>query len=295
MPSNSPIHSRGHRDGPGRLYVVATPIGNMDDITIRALRVLGEVELVAAEDTRHTGKLLARHHIKATLTSYHEHNEKERTPLLVAKMIEGASVALVTDAGTPSVSDPGYRLIRTAAERGVPVSPIPGASAAIAALSVSGLPSDAFAFEGFPSRKKGRRIAQLESLATESRTLIFYESPKRVCAFLRQIEAIMGDRYAVLVREMTKLHEEIFRGTVSEIALALEKRPAVKGELTLVLSGAGNVDAVGPDTLDLAIRNALSRSDGGVSAISREIAGTFGIPRSRAYAEILKVKREGGV
>ena len=198
----------------GKLYVVATPIGNKDDITLRALRVLGEVDFVAAEDTRHTGRFLAHHKIKSRLISYHEHNEAERTPDLIKKLMDGSSIAVVSNAGTPSVSDPGYRLVKTAIDSGIMVIPIPGVSATITALSAAGLPIDSFIFMGFPARKKGKRLKQLSGLANENKTIVFYESPRRILNLIEEIIIIMGDRYGVLSREMTKLHEEFLRGNL---------------------------------------------------------------------------------
>ena len=231
MPSNS------HIDETGALYVVATPIGNRDDITIRALNILGQVDLVAAEDTRHTGRLLAHHNIKCRMISFHEHNERERTPDLINRLKAGSSVALVSNAGTPSVSDPGYRLVKETIDSDIRVIPIPGVSAAITALCVAGMPTDSFVFVGFPAKKKARRLNQLNDLAGVHRTIVFYESPRRISTFLEEIIDIMGDRYGVLAREMTKLHEEFIRGLLSEILSSLNARPAIKGECTLLVTG----------------------------------------------------------
>ena len=191
----------------GELYVVTTPIGNMEDITIRALKTLAQVDLVAAEDTRHTGKLLEHHGIKNNLISYHEHNEKARTPVLIHRLKAGSSIALVTNAGTPTVSDPGYRLVKEAIANDTRVIPIPGVSAVITAVSAAGLPTDAFVFAGFPARKKSKRLEQLKALAHDNKTLIFYESPGRILSLMEEIMSVMGNRYCVLCREMTKLHE----------------------------------------------------------------------------------------
>jgi len=201
----------------GVLYVVATPIGNREDITLRALNILRDVNLIAAEDTRKTGNLLAHYQIKNRLISFHEHNEKKRTPEIIGKLLDGISIALVSNAGTPSISDPGYRLIEAAIANKITVSPIPGVSAATAAMSVSALPTDSFVFIGFLPRKKAKRQQFLNELAVEPRPVIFYESPKRILTLLEEIISCMGDRPAVLAREMTKLHEEFIRGSVSEI------------------------------------------------------------------------------
>ncbi len=276
----------------GGLYVVATPIGNMDDITVRAINVLARVDLIAAEDTRHTGKLLARHGIKRPLISYHEHNENERSQELVERLKQGDSIALVTDAGTPSVSDPGYRLVRQAAEGEIPVIPVPGASAAMAALSVSGLPTDAFSFIGFPDRKKGRRLKMIQSLALETKTLIFYESPKRVIRLLGEIRHIMGNRRAVLARELTKLHEEICRGNISDLIACLEKKTVVKGECTLVISGAEDPEPLSEEALRDEIGKAFEIPGMTPSAATQKIVARFGLPRNRVYKEVLKLKRK---
>ncbi len=237
MPSNSPTTEPESPKNAGALYVVATPIGNKDDITVRALSVFREVDLIAAEDTRKTRRFLAFHDIRSKLVSYHEHNEEKRTPQLIRKLNRGHQIALVSNAGTPLVSDPGYRLIETAISHNIDVVPIPGVSAAIAALSVAGLPTEAFVFVGFLPKKKGKRLQQLQALATADRTLIFYESPGRILALLQDIIKIMGDRRGALAREMTKLHEEFLRGRLSEIAQTLQVRTGIKGECTLLVAG----------------------------------------------------------
>lgn len=220
----------------GTLYVVSTPIGNLEDITLRALRILKEVAIIAAEDTRHTQKLLSHFDIHTTLTSYHDFNKEEKTPVLISKMAEGASIAIVADAGTPTLSDPGFYLIREAIRAGLPVSPIPGPAAAIAALAVSGLPPDRFIFEGFLPKKKGARARRLEQLKPDPRTLIFYESPFRIVGLLEEIKTILGDRPVVVGREMTKMFEEFIRGSVTEVLEKIGKK-TVKGEITLVVGG----------------------------------------------------------
>jgi len=220
----------------GTLFVVSTPIGNLEDITLRAIRVFKEVSAVLAEDTRHTRKLLSHLEINTPLTSYHDFNKEEKTPILIARLKAGASFALVSDAGTPTLSDPGYYLIRAAIEAGITVCPVPGASAALAALAASGLPTDRFAFEGFPARKKGKRAKQIEALLEERRTLIFYESPHRILGLLEAIRHIMGERRVALGRELTKVYEEWLRGTVSEVILQLEGR-RIRGEITLIVEG----------------------------------------------------------
>ena len=220
----------------GVLYIVSTPIGNLEDITLRALRTLKTVDLIAAEDTRHTRRLLAHYEIHAPLTSYFEGNQIQKGEKLVARLKAGESIALVSDAGTPTISDPGYRLLAQCIEANIPIIPIPGPSACIAAASVAGLPLHNFVFEGFLSPKSGRRKRQLTNLCEESRTLIFYESPHRVVSFLRDVLEVFGDRRISIARELTKKFEEVFRGTVTE---AIEKfqAPPPRGEFTIVIAG----------------------------------------------------------
>ena len=221
---------------PGTLYIVATPIGNLEDITLRAVRVLKEAAVVACEDTRHTRNLLEHLGIRKPLISYHEHNEATRAAELVAKLESGLDVALVSYAGTPLVSDPGFRIVDAAVARGIPVCPIPGPSAAIAALAASGLPADAFRFGGFLPSKAGPRRKLLEELREDQATLIFFEAPHRIVATLGDIEAVLGERTVVLARELTKVHEEFLRGTPAILRGVLTARPAVKGEITVLIA-----------------------------------------------------------
>lgn len=292
MPLNFPTDKKSDIPGAGTLYVVASPIGNLDDITIRALNIFRKVDFIAAEDTRHTGKLLKYHHIKCPLISYHEHNEVERTPFLVEKMKSGSSVALVSNAGTPTVSDPGYMLLQSALENHIRVVPIPGPSAVVAALSISGLPTDSFIFIGFSPKKKTRRLKQLHELANEKRTLLFYESPERILVFMNEIKEVMGDRYSVLCREMTKLHEEFLRGRLSELIAVLSRRPAVKGECTLLVKGSEEYKQVSPDILRAELVEALNRKGSKLSEISRNIAEKYGLSKNRVYEEALKLKAQ---
>jgi 16S rRNA (cytidine1402-2'-O)-methyltransferase len=220
----------------GILYIVSTPIGNLEDITLRALRILKEVDLIAAEDTRHTGLLLKHFAIETPLTSYFQGNELKKKEFILSKLKQGDRVALVSDAGTPGISDPGFRLIQTAIEDQIPVVPIPGPSAVITALSVAGLPTDAFLFKGFLPHKSKKRRDLLKQLEETRETLIFYESPHRLSETLKDISEILGEREMVLTRELTKIYEEVLRGKVSEIMNQISER-RLKGEITLVISG----------------------------------------------------------
>jgi 16S rRNA (cytidine1402-2'-O)-methyltransferase len=220
---------------PGRLYVVSTPIGNLEDITYRAVRILKEADWIACEDTRTTGRLLDRYGIETRTISYHEHNETERAAELIERIRQGESGALVSDAGTPLLSDPGYRLVHAAAQAGIRIEPLPGASALLAALVVSGLPTDRFHFGGFLPSKQGQRQRLLESLAEEAATLIFYEAPHRIVESLEDIASVLGARDIVAARELTKMHEEILRGTASEIVAALAARDSIRGEFVILI------------------------------------------------------------
>jgi 16S rRNA (cytidine1402-2'-O)-methyltransferase len=292
MPSTCSTDNRGLTAEAGVLYVVATPIGNLEDITLRALAVLRSADLVAAEDTRKTAQLLSRHGITKSLVSYHDHNESRRTPELLQRLRQGASIALVSNAGTPGISDPGYRLVSAAAAAGLRIVPVPGATAAAAALSASGLPTDAFVFVGFLPRKAGKRLTQIKALASEARTVILYESPQRIVALVAELQQTLGDRHAVLARELTKIHEEFIRGRLSGILETLQARPEVKGECTLLLSGAEPREALPWDEVREDIRRALASASGGLSELARELAHTHGLPRKAVYAEAMRIKAE---
>ena len=218
----------------GTLYIVATPIGNLDDISYRAVRILSEVDLIAAEDTRKTKILLDRFHIHKNLLSYHNFNERQRAGQLIQKLKSGTSIALVSDAGTPGISDPAYRVVHDAIKENIVVVPVPGASAFLAALVVSGMPMEKFVYEGFLPHKKGRKT-RLEQLAREDRTIILYESPHRILRALQDILAILGDRHIVIARELTKKFEEVLRGKTSELIDRISSRP-LKGEFVIVIS-----------------------------------------------------------
>lgn len=226
---------------PGTLYIVGTPIGNLEDITYRAVRVLQNVDLIAAEDTRHTGKLLHHFQVKAPQISYHDHNRHSRHPEILEHLSNGKAIALVTDAGMPGISDPGYELVIACIEANIPVVPIPGVSAVTTAISASGLPTDRFVFEGFLPVKGQERQSRLDSLASEARTIIIYESPHRLQQTLKDLAKVLGlERKIVLARELTKLYEEFWRGSLEEAKIHLKNREP-QGEYTLVLAGTPTV------------------------------------------------------
>ncbi len=271
--------------------MVATPIGNLEDITLRALRVLREADLIACEDTRHTGKLLAHYQITTPTSSYHEHNEQQRTGWLVERLESGTDIALVSDAGTPSISDPGYRLVRAALERGVRVSPIPGACAIISALSISGRPTDAFAFLGFLPGRRAARRNRLRALRSESRTLLFFESPLRLASTLSDIDEILDSRDVTVAREMTKVHEQLVTGTAAELAsLFRSRRP--KGETVVVVEKSSReaaAESVSDRELDLRfeglVDQGLSRKDA-IKQLAKELAS----PKRELYLRLLREK-----
>ncbi|MDP2644639.1 MAG: 16S rRNA (cytidine(1402)-2'-O)-methyltransferase [Desulfobacterales bacterium] len=291
MPSILPTPDLAENEKSGRLYVVATPIGNREDITLRALRILGSVDCIAAEDTRKTGRLLAHYQIKKRLVSYHEHNENERSIVLLHKLQAGQTIALVSNSGTPLISDPGYRLIQAAIENGIIVTPVPGVSAAITALSVSGLPTDSFVFLGFPVKKKEKRLKQLKALAADPRTMIFYESPKRITSLVQEILSLMGDRYGVLSREMTKLFETFERGLLSELLLTLKDRPLLKGECTLLIMGYTQDPDADFESIQSEIRRQLKQPGESLSALTKRLAEKHHLPRKRIYQAALTIRR----
>ncbi|EDX73993.1 conserved hypothetical protein TIGR00096 [Coleofasciculus chthonoplastes PCC 7420] len=273
----------------GTLYVVGTPIGNLEDMTFRAIRILQTVDTIAAEDTRHTGKLLQHFQIKTPQISYHQHNRQQRLPELLNQLTTGKTIALVTDAGMPSISDPGYELVQGAIEAGITVIPIPGATAGITALSASGLPTDRFVFEGFLPASGQERQQRLEVLAAESRTLIFYESPYRLQQTLQDFVTIFSpSRPIVLARELTKLHEQFWRGTIEEaIAYYTDHEP--KGEFTLILAGAPAETPVLSEAalkaeLSQLINQGLSRSQA-----ARQLSHLTNLPRRHLYQMALSL------
>jgi 16S rRNA (cytidine1402-2'-O)-methyltransferase len=268
---------------PAALYIVATPIGNLDDLSPRAAASLAAASLIACEDTRQTAKLLTHLSIRPPMVTFHEHNERDRIPELIHRLKSGESIALVSDAGTPLISDPGYRLVSAASAEGIPVIPIPGPCAAVAALSASGLPTDSFYFGGFLHPKSSRRRTQLEALRDLPSTLIFYEAPHRIVETLADVEAMLGHRDTVLAREVTKIHEEFLRGAPQDLLRILRGRPAIKGEFTLLIAKADEAQASTDDSSLLDAVHALesqglSRMDA-IKRVSRE----RGVPKRDVY------------
>jgi 16S rRNA (cytidine1402-2'-O)-methyltransferase len=289
---------------PGTLYLVATPIGNLEDISLRALRILREVNVIAAEDTRHTRKLLTHHRIPLRLVSLHEHNERARTPALIARLRGGESVALVSDAGTPALSDPGGEVVRAAAAAGIAVVPIPGPSAFLAALVVSGLPATPVTFLGFLPRKRGDLLRLLEGARTLPHTVVLYESPHRLLDTLRLLQKYIGDRRIAVAREMTKVHEEVFRGRVNE-AIEHFSTHLPRGEFTLVLEGASGAGGAAPpgeprpeedaararEAARSMLRSALAEHVAPFDAV-RRAAQASGLRRNEVYRLWLAMKQE---
>jgi 16S rRNA (cytidine1402-2'-O)-methyltransferase len=274
----------------GALYIVPTPIGNLEDITMRALRVLKEVDWIAAEDTRRTQQLLNHYGIKTTLTSYHEFNERLKALTLVERVKNGASIALVSDAGTPAISDPGFRLVVAAIDAGIPVVALPGPSALVTALCASGLPTDRFYFEGFLPAKKAERTARLQALRAIEETLIFYEAPHRLRESLAAMTEILGDRRVAVAREVSKIHEEFLRGTLSEISRQLAGRE-VKGEVTVVVHGSSGETAISEERLKSEIRS-LTDERLGVKEIAALLGERYGLSKREVYRLALESKRQ---
>jgi len=276
------------------LYLVATPIGNLEDITLRALRVLRGVDLIACEDTRQTRKLLDHYGIPTRTVSYHEHNEMTKAAELVMDLEKGAKIALVTDAGMPGISDPGFRLITLAIRHHVPVIPIPGASAFLAALVASGLPTDSFRFSGFLPAKRGERRTLLESVRSSPRTQVFYEAPHRLVDSIEDIVAVLGpDRHVVIAREVTKIHEEFLRGPAAGILETLKSRGDVKGEITLLIGKAERSEQIAAQP-GLSVRERLNQiiSEEKVDekAALKKLAKEMGVSKSEAYRELQRSK-----
>ena len=285
------MSGRGNKqtEGPGILYVVAMPIGNADDISARAIRTLGEVNVIACEDTRRTGQVLARHQIRTPTVSHFEHNEERRVPELIERLKAGDNIALVTDAGTPAISDPGFRLVRAALDADVRVIAVPGASAAVAALSIAGIPTDRFTFEGFVPARDAARKKTLDELGREPRTMVFYEAARRLADTMGAMAAAFGEsRQAAVVCEITKTYEKTIRGTLGELEHQFRATPAL-GEITIVVAGAqqdsdGQVASIDPDEALKVLREAGL----GLKQASAVVARLTGKPRREVYQEALK-------
>lgn len=269
----------------GILYLVATPVGNLEDISLRALRILKEADLIACEDTRHTAKLLTHYGIRTPVRSYHKFNEESRALQLVESLREGKNIALVSDSGTPVVSDPGYELVSACRREGIRVIPIPGPSAAIAALIASGLPADSFHFAGFPPPKASLRKRRLEELALIPATLILYEAPHRLLASLDDMAAILGPRRATVARELTKIHEELLHGTLPELSAILKARERIQGEITVVIERGENAPAAAdyPESLREHLEEEMQRTGLPRNEALKSVAKQRGITRREAY------------
>ena len=278
---------------PGTLYLVATPIGNLADITHRALQILSAVDLIACEDTRHTQKLLSHYSITTKTISYHEHNEQQRAPELIERLKQGTSIAVVSDAGTPSISDPGFRLVRAAIENDISIVPVPGPSALIAALIAAGLPTDEFFFAGFlPSRMNARR-ARLTELQSVPGTLIFYESPHRLAATLKDAYEILGEREAVVARELTKLHEEIRRGRLSELTTDYTEETDIRGEIVVLIDRNVIGAAINNETSIATLVDQFERDGLDHRAALKKAARELGLSRAAAYRKLLSERSVG--
>ncbi|HYM00588.1 MAG TPA: 16S rRNA (cytidine(1402)-2'-O)-methyltransferase [Blastocatellia bacterium] len=275
---------------PGTLFLVATPIGNLEDITFRALRVLREVDLIACEDTRHARKLLSHFDISKPLTSYHEHNERERTEELIQKLEAGTNIALTSDAGMPLISDPGYRVVCEASLRGIKVVPIPGASAVITALAASGLPTDEFVFAGFLPRKQGARRARFNDFLLSPSTLVFYETPHRIKEALADAREVLGDRPAAIARELTKIHEEVLRGKISQLEAHFAER-VPRGEFVMVIGpaseGSASKEASEIGSILDAVDEIMEAEGLDQKAALKLVAGARGITRRAAYKQMV--------
>lgn len=278
---------------PGTLYLVGTPIGNLEDITLRALRVLKEVDLIACEDTRHTAQLLNHYGIAKPTVSYHEHNELTRAAELVVHLERGENVAVVSDAGMPGINDPGYRLVALAVRHRIRVVPIPGASAFLSALVASGLPTDSFRFGGFLPAKAGARRTALEAILSSPRTQLFYEAPHRIVECLRDIVEVLGpERHVVVAREVTKLHEEFLRGRAEEVLAQLDERGEVRGEITLLIGKMEEAGQAAPPKKSVAqrVQELMSEDKIDEKNALKQAAKEFGMSKSEAYRELQRAK-----
>jgi len=272
-----------------KLYIVSTPIGNLEDITLRAINILKDVDLIACEDTRTTRKLLSRFQIQKQLTSYHEHNEVEKAAELLSLLKEGKSIALVSDAGTPGISDPGYRIVKLASEHGIQVIPVPGASAALAALSVSGLPTSSFTFLGFLPKQNKKLTEYLETIKDKPETLIFYESPKRVIKTLEVISEVFGERNISVSREITKMYEETVRGALPEVISNLKYRETIKGEIVLIVEGnPEDEEKFDSEMIDKVLKH-LKKEGHTLKDAVKQITSDSGISKSVVYKKALEI------
>lgn len=273
------------------LYIVATPMGNLEDITLRAIRVLKEADLIAAEDTRHSKRLLNHYGITTPMVSCHEHNEIQKTQELIARLKAGKIIALISDAGTPLISDPGYRLVLGVAQENIPVVPIPGCNAGIAGLSASGLPTDSFLFCGFPPKKQAQQSKILTQLKSQPATLIFYESPKRIKTLVQRSLQVFGDRRACVAREITKRHEEFIRGSLSDIFKDLDSRDQIKGECVLFIHGAmESKTEISTEELDALIKARLT-PDTKTGTLAKDLSISLNLPKKLIYDAILALKK----
>ena len=274
----------------GTLYIIATPIGNLEDMTYRAVRILGEVDLIAAEDTRHSLKLLSHFGISKPLTSYFDHNQQIKGERILNALRQGKSVALISDAGTPCVSDPGYQLVRDAVAENIPVVPVPGACAAVAALAASGLPTDSFTFAGFPPSRQGKRRTFLSGINALPGTLVLYEAPHRLLDTLNDIREVLGERQVIIARELTKMFEEFIRGTASEVIAALSQG-IVRGEVVILIA-PGEAAAEENEPLEQVLKQLLSDGTLSIKDAAKQAATISGVSRSEAYSEALKLKND---
>ncbi|MCF8076563.1 MAG: 16S rRNA (cytidine(1402)-2'-O)-methyltransferase [Desulfotignum sp.] len=279
-------------DTSGTLFVVATPLGNLEDMTFRAVRILKEAALIAAEDTRHSRKLLSHYNITTSMISCHEHNEARVAEKLILLLQQKKNIALITDAGTPCISDPGYRLVSAVLPHDIPVVPIPGCSAVAAGLSVAGLPTDRFLFAGFLPRKVSHQKQAIQALADQPATLVFYESPRRIRPLVERLMAILGDRQACLAREITKLHETFIRGPLSSIIDRLDPDLPPKGECTLFVTGAKAPETLSPGELESLIQDRVAVSRKSTADLAKEIAALFHVSKKQVYDTIIKYKSE---
>jgi 16S rRNA (cytidine1402-2'-O)-methyltransferase len=275
---------------PATLYIIATPIGNLEDMTYRAVRILGEVDLIAAEDTRHSLKLLNHFGISKPLTSYFDHNQQFKGERILNALRRGKSVALISDAGTPCISDPGFLLVRDAVAENIPVIPVPGACAAVAALSASGLPTDSFTFAGFPPSRQGKRRTFLSGMIALPGTLVLYEAPHRLLETLSDIREVLGERQVIVARELTKIYEEFIRGNASEVITAVSQG-IVRGEVVILIA-PGEVAPQETEALEKVLSRLMADGTLSVKDIAKQAAVISGVSRSEAYSEALRLKND---